>query len=64
MKLEEAISRDRIIGWRVTAGSDVALVWMNQQSMPGLRMGNAFVPSIGEVITYRTTYEASENNHE
>ena len=56
MVFEIAISKDKIIGWRLTLGIDCFLIWRDQTAMPGIRAGKAFIPNIGETIEYKSIY--------
>ena len=56
MVFEIATSKGKIIGWRLTLGTDCYLIWKDQTSMPGIRVGKAFIPNIGETIKYKSIY--------
>lgn len=44
LHIERAFNPDHsLIGYRITVGESVALVWLNQERMPGIRSGNYFV---------------------
>lgn len=56
MILELAKSNNKIIGWRLTVNNKSHLIWRDQEAMPGIRVGQAFVPSINEIIEYEVIY--------
>jgi len=54
MKVESAQLEGKHIGWRISAGNDVVLVWEDQQAMPGIRLGDEFIAGVGKEIVYST----------
>lgn len=59
MIFELALSETKIIGWRLTVGNEMFLIWKNQEAMPGIRKGDTFVPGIGETIKYEIIYTSA-----
>lgn len=57
LRIEAAYSGDKLIGYTLatsgTEGTNRCLVWMDQAAMPGIRLGDRFVPCFGEQIEYR-----------
>lgn len=59
MILELATVDDRTIGWRITIGSQRFLIFKDQAGMPGVRIGDAFVPGLLQTIEYRVVYDST-----
>ena len=59
MIFELATSQNKIIGWRLTLGNQKFLIWRDQEGMPGIRSGDAFVPGIEETIKYEIIYTSA-----
>ena len=57
LRIEAAYSGDKLIGYTLatsgTEGTNRCLVWVDQAAMPGIRLGDHFVPCFGEQIEYR-----------
>ena len=57
LRIEAAYSGDKLIGYTLatsgTEGTNRCLVWVDQAAMPGIRLGDHFVPCFGEKIEYR-----------
>jgi hypothetical protein len=56
LQIEAAYDGETLIGYRLTGSGNPdgrALVWTDQQAMPGIRAGNEFVPGYGKRIDYR-----------
>lgn len=53
LHIESAYMAGNHIGWRLTVGGDSMLVWKDQDILRGFRVGERFVPGMGEVIEYR-----------
>lgn len=62
--IESAHSGDKLIGHRLTLnGVHTLLLWVDQEAMPGFRVGNAFVPGLGETVTYAPAIPAPDEAH-
>lgn len=59
MILELVRNNSKIIGWRLTVGDKRYLIWKDQEFMPGIRIGDRFLPSPGETIVYESIYKVS-----
>lgn len=55
MKIEEARDENgKLIGHRIEASGQTVLVWDDQKSMPGIRVGDRFVPNWKESVSYES----------
>lgn len=51
--IEKAVSSlNKKVGYRLQVGVETYLIFDDQLNMPGLRLGDKFVASLGEEITY------------
>jgi hypothetical protein len=56
MVLEMAKINGNFIGFRLTIINKIYLIWRDQESMPGIRIGDSFIPGINENVTYDVVY--------
>ncbi len=52
LSIQEVRGRDSLVGFELTThpGGEKLLVWADQKSMPGFRIGYAFVPGYGDKL--------------
>ena len=63
--IESAYCKNNLIGCRIST-SGVAqkfLIFSDQEAMPGVRLGDGFIPDIGESIEYRYVPLAAESEY-
>jgi hypothetical protein len=61
MNFEVQEARDsagELVGYRLAVGDHTALVFKDQEAMPGFRSGEKFVPAYGDEVVYWTAFSA------